>query len=68
MKQIKIKGIQGDKSGLKLYAVVPSSSSDRAHTVVKRTLVRRITIWTCTCEGYAFRGTCKHIQKVKDQI
>jgi len=65
IKEMKVKRVTGDKSGLKLYAEVPSSSSDKVHTVAKRTIVKKLTIWTCTCAGYAFRGTCKHIKQVK---
>ena len=69
IKEMKIKKVTGDKSGLKLYAEVPSSSHPCiTYTVAKRTVVKKITIWTCTCAGYAFRGTCKHIAEVKEVL
>jgi hypothetical protein len=30
------------------------------------TVVRTQSIWTCTCPGFQFRKSCRHIQELKD--
>lgn len=32
----------------------------------KYTVVRSKNIWTCTCPGYQFRKSCRHVTELKD--
>jgi len=32
----------------------------------KYTVIRNKSSWTCTCPGFQFRRSCKHVQELKD--
>lgn len=32
------------------------------------TVSRKGNIWTCTCQGFEFRKTCKHVNQIKQEL
>lgn len=40
-------------------------SSDRISTY---TILTNDIDWSCTCLGYFYRGACRHIREIKEQI
>lgn len=54
-----------------LFEVIPASKAtksllvDSSNGYMKYTVATDGQNWSCTCEGYKYRGNCRHIQQSK---
>jgi hypothetical protein len=55
----RIAGQEASKDDTKTWVVEGSKGS-------KYTIIRSQNIWTCTCPGFQFRKTCKHVTELKN--
>lgn len=60
-----------EKKEIILFEVIPTSKATKSLLVESSKGTTKYTVatdgqnWSCTCEGYKYRGDCRHIRQSK---